>query len=100
MRVSAPRAGSAGVAALYPAQARALVAAFIAALVGLWAQPVWAQAGAPLVKEAVKESSAPAQAQQWLARIHQAARAGNYQGTLVYSADGMLSSSKIGRAHV
>lgn len=31
----------------------------------------------------------------WLTRIHAAARTGNYQGTLVYSAGGTLSSSRV-----
>ena len=37
----------------------------------------------------------PADARAWLTRIHAAARAGNYQGTLVYSAGGVLSSSRV-----
>ena len=70
---------------------RASVAALVAGLTLLLAQPVLAQAGASPGKDVL----APAQARQWLARIHQAARAGNYQGTLVYSADGLLSSSSV-----
>jgi sigma-E factor negative regulatory protein RseB len=34
-------------------------------------------------------------AKAWLTRIHAAARSGNYQGTLVYSASGQLSSSRV-----
>ena len=34
-------------------------------------------------------------ARAWLTRIHAAARSGNYQGTLVYSAGGQLSSSRV-----
>ena len=36
-----------------------------------------------------------ADARAWLTRIHAAARTGNYQGTLVYSAGGTLSSSRV-----
>ena len=35
------------------------------------------------------------EAKLWLTRIHAAARGGNYQGTLVYSAGGRLSSSRV-----
>lgn len=37
----------------------------------------------------------PAEAREWLARIHAAAHRSNYQGTLVSSADGALSSSRV-----
>lgn len=37
----------------------------------------------------------PADARAWLTRIHAAASAGNYQGTLVYSTGGLLSSSRV-----
>lgn len=36
-----------------------------------------------------------ADARAWLTRIHAAARLSNYQGTLVYSAGGLLSSSRV-----
>lgn len=36
-----------------------------------------------------------ADARAWLTRIHLAARTGNYQGTLVYSTGGLLSSSRV-----
>ena len=36
-----------------------------------------------------------ADARTWLTRIHTAAHSGNYQGTLVYSAGGVLSSSRV-----
>ena len=36
-----------------------------------------------------------AEARAWLTRIQTAARTGNYQGTLVYSAGGLLSSSRV-----
>lgn len=37
----------------------------------------------------------PTDARAWLARIHAAANQGNYQGTMVFSAGGMLSSSRV-----
>ncbi len=40
-------------------------------------------------------SAQPADARAWLVRIHQAASQGNYQGTMVFSAGGMLSSSRV-----
>jgi len=42
----------------------------------------------------------PAQdARKWLARIHSAAHERNYQGTLVFSADGALSSARVAHFH-
>jgi sigma-E factor negative regulatory protein RseB len=41
-----------------------------------------------------------AEARQWLARMHEAATAGNYQGTLVFSANGVMSSSRVGHFRV
>jgi sigma-E factor negative regulatory protein RseB len=37
----------------------------------------------------------PAEARQWLARAQQAARNGNYEGTLVYSVGGHFTSSRV-----
>ena len=37
----------------------------------------------------------PSDARAWLARIHRAANSGNYEGTLVFSADGTMSSSRV-----
>src|SRR3954470_1810425 len=37
----------------------------------------------------------PTDARGWLARIHAAAQHRNYQGTMVFSASGMLSSSRV-----
>lgn len=37
-----------------------------------------------------------AEARAWLARIHAAARAGNYEGTMVFSVGGVMSSSRVG----
>jgi sigma-E factor negative regulatory protein RseB len=41
-------------------------------------------------------SSATLDARAWIQRIHSAANTGNYQGTLVFSAGGTLSSSRVG----
>ena len=42
------------------------------------------------------EAALPAaDARQWLSRVQQAARVGNYEGTLVYSASGQLTSSRV-----
>jgi len=49
-----------------------------------------------LAQTAVADSVLPtAEARQWLARVQQAARSGNYEGTLVYSAGGQLASSRV-----
>lgn len=40
-------------------------------------------------------SSAALEARTWIQRIHTAANTGNYQGTLVFSAGGTLSSSRV-----
>ena len=44
---------------------------------------------------AAPESAAPQDARAWLARIHAAANTGNYQGTLVCSAGGTMTSSRV-----
>jgi sigma-E factor negative regulatory protein RseB len=41
-------------------------------------------------------SSASGESRAWIQRIHTAAATGNYQGTLVFSAGGTLSSSRVG----
>lgn len=46
-------------------------------------------------KEALGKPLSSAEARKWLARIHVAAHERNYQGTLVYSADGALSSARV-----
>jgi sigma-E factor negative regulatory protein RseB len=51
-----------------------------------------ARAGSP--EEPTKPLPA-AEARKWLARIHAAAHERSYQGTLVFSADGALSSSRV-----
>lgn len=64
-----------------------LLVAMVAALGG---EAAWAQS--PRHSAAALPS---AEAQGWLARIQGAARSGNFQGTLVYSAGGTLSSSRV-----
>jgi sigma-E factor negative regulatory protein RseB len=43
---------------------------------------------------------APADARAWLVRIHTAANQRNYQGTMVFTAGGMLSSSRVAHFNV
>ena len=45
--------------------------------------------------EALGGASAPVDARGWLARIHGAANGRNYQGTMVFSAGGVMSSSRV-----
>ena len=60
---------------------------------------LWAAFGAlqPARAEAQDESRPlpPQEARKWLSRIHTAAHERNYQGTLVFSADGALSSARV-----
>jgi sigma-E factor negative regulatory protein RseB len=51
-----------------------------------------AHAGPP---EALSKPLPAQEARKWLARIHTAAHGRNYQGTLVFSADGALSSARV-----
>ena len=64
-------------------------------LIVLWA----ALSALPLARAEPKEPQtkalSPAEARRWLARIHVAAHERNYLGTLVYSADGALSSARV-----
>jgi sigma-E factor negative regulatory protein RseB len=60
---------------------------FVAALL-----PAAAQAGSKPTE------AGPAEAQAWLSRINAAASEGNYRGTMVFTASGVVSSSKV--AHV
>ena len=53
----------------------------------------WAQGKEPA--PAGQGALTAADARAWLTRIHAAASVGNYQGTLVYSAGGLLSSSRV-----
>ncbi len=68
---------------------RALGPALLLGLPLLAANPARAQQ--PLADTLVPA----AEARQWLARVQQAARTGNYEGTLVYSAGGQLTSSRV-----
>jgi len=61
---------------------------------------LWAVLGAlQLAQAGPADTSAkplpPQEARKWLARIHTAAHERNYQGTLVFSADGALSSARV-----
>ncbi len=60
---------------------------------------LWAAFGAlqPARAAAQDESKplSPQEARKWLSRIHTAAHERNYQGTLVFSADGALSSARV-----
>jgi sigma-E factor negative regulatory protein RseB len=55
------------------------------------------QQSTPLVRvnAPMAEAVAAGDARLWLARMQQAARSGNYIGTLVYSSQGQLSSSRV-----
>ena len=57
--------------------------------------PLAVGAQAPETAPVGQGALTPTDARAWLTRIHAAARAGNYQGTLVYSAGGVLSSSRV-----
>ena len=51
---------------------------------------------APAQQPAVSDIAMPhAEARHWLARVQQAARSGNYEGTLVYSTGGQVTSSRV-----
>jgi sigma-E factor negative regulatory protein RseB len=51
---------------------------------------------APALAQSVADAAMPAaEARQWLSRVRQAARSGNYEGTLVYSGGGQLISSRV-----
>ena len=52
----------------------------------------------PLAPSALAQASAAApvsEARAWLARIHEAARRGNYRGTMVFAAGAAISSSRV-----
>ncbi len=57
--------------------------------------PAWFVAPALSQQPATDTLVPAAEARQWLARVQQAARTGNYEGTLVYSAGGQLTSSRV-----
>lgn len=81
MRLAAPVAASFPASFAVPASRR-LVAAFGLALL----LPLW-----PLAASAGGETDARA----WLERMRSAANSGNYQGTMVFSAGGSMSSSRV-----
>jgi sigma-E factor negative regulatory protein RseB len=69
---------------------RALRPVAVCAALAACALPVLAQ------PQPAPEAALPAaDARQWLTRVQQAARIGNYEGTLVYSASGQLTSSRV-----
>ena len=63
------------------------------AMVALW--PLCARAQVSEVESTGAVTLSASDARAWLTRIHVAARGGNYQGTLVYSTGGQLSSSRV-----
>lgn len=64
----------------------------------VWAVCVLSASWAELAQAApdAAASSATLDVRAWIQRIHTAANTGNYQGTLVFSAGGTLSSSRVG----
>lgn len=70
--------------------AAALLSVVLAA--GLLPGSVWAQSASPIEPAAAGISADP---RAWLARLHEAARARNYQGTLVVSTAGSVTSSRV-----
>lgn len=72
-------------AARTPSLGRRLAAALVTAASAFW--PLFAQAG--------EAAAASAEARSWLQRIHAAASQRNYEGTLVVSAGGTISSSRM-----
>lgn len=69
------------------------------ARIQLWrALAVWWGCVLPLAPGALAQTPGVppvAEAREWLARIHDAARRGNYRGTMVLSAGGAMSSSRV-----
>ncbi|MGL6108790.1 MAG: MucB/RseB C-terminal domain-containing protein [Rubrivivax sp.] len=60
-----------------------------------WAMLASATAALAGPADAASKPLPPSEARQWLVRIHAAAHERNYQGTLVFSADGALSSARV-----
>lgn len=58
-------------------------------LAGLWPVAATAAGGS------APAAAAPTDARGWLARMHAAASGGNYQGTMLFSANGAMSSSRV-----
>jgi len=71
--------------------ARVGVALLFSAHVSAWAGPIPGQAPGA----APAPADPPLDAMAWLARVRQAALTRNYQGTLVFNAAGVVSSSKV-----
>lgn len=51
---------------------------------------------AALAAPAAPDANGPVDARAWLSRIHAAANGSNYQGTMVFSVGGTMSSSRVG----
>ena len=66
------------------------IAAGVRAWRGRWAVAMLASACLPLAAAAAED-----EARTWLARMRAAALAGNYEGTLVFSANSVMSSSRV-----
>ena len=64
-------------------------------LIALWAALSAVPAAHADESELQAKPLTSAEARRWLARIHVAAHERNYQGTLVFSADGALSSARV-----
>jgi sigma-E factor negative regulatory protein RseB len=60
-----------------------------------WQPQSLAQAAERPADKPVDKAALPADARSWLQRIHNAANGGNYRGTLVFSAGGSMSSSRV-----
>lgn len=64
-------------------------------LAAVWACLLPAAPGALAQATAVPSVTDAREAREWLARIHDAARRGNYRGTMVLAAGGAMSSSRV-----
>lgn len=96
-RAPCARAGIAGWLAARAA-ALQLAAVLLAAGLAAW-QPVQAAPDAPQRAGQGGRPLGDAEVRRWFARIHVAAQQLNYQGTLVFSADGVLSSAQVAHFH-
>lgn len=74
-----------------PSWARMGAALLFSAQVSVWAGPL----GGPTGGSTAAPADPPQDAVAWLARVKQAALTRNYQGTLVFNAAGVVSSSKV-----
>jgi sigma-E factor negative regulatory protein RseB len=64
-------------------------------LLALWALLIAAPVSRANPPDAAQKPLPAGEARKWLVRIHAAAHERNYQGTLVFSADGALSSARV-----